>query len=112
MSSSASADTHTSATAKIEAAVAASIRAAKEETRLTQREIGERVGVDQTVVSNWVRGTATPSLPRLIALDLAFGLEPGDLLRRSGVVAPTRPEVAISEDPEIQAESKRALQAM
>jgi transcriptional regulator with XRE-family HTH domain len=93
-------------------ALASAITEAKQHAGLSQREIGRRIGVDQTVVSTWVRGTATPSVERIVALDRLFGLRPGTLLERAGLVEPRTTEEAISAEPAIAVGDKNLLQAM
>jgi transcriptional regulator with XRE-family HTH domain len=77
-------------------ALAKAIYDAKQDAGLSQREIGRRMGVDQTVVSTWVRGVATPSVERIVALDRMFGFRPGTLLERAGFVEPRSAEEALA----------------
>jgi len=93
-------------------ALADVIRDAQQHAGLSQREIGRRVGVDQTVVSTWVRGAATPSVERILALDRLFDLRPGTLLERAGLVEPRTTEEAIAAEPTIDDDGKHMLQGM
>jgi transcriptional regulator with XRE-family HTH domain len=79
-----------------QSALAKAIYDAKQDAGLSQREIGRRMGVDQTVVSTWVRGVATPSVERIVALDRMFGFRPGTLLERAGFVEPRSAEEALA----------------
>jgi transcriptional regulator with XRE-family HTH domain len=62
---------------------------------LSQGALGKRIGVDQSMISSWERGTALPSLDRIFNLDMAFGLQPGTLLVRAGLVGPDAIESAV-----------------
>jgi transcriptional regulator with XRE-family HTH domain len=53
---------------------------------MSQRELGERVGVDQSAISSWERGAAVPGVDRVFHLDLAFGFQPGTLLVKAGLI--------------------------
>jgi transcriptional regulator with XRE-family HTH domain len=93
-------------------ALADAIRDAKQQAGLSQSEIGRRIGVDQTVVSTWARGAAIPSVERILALDRLFGLRPGTLLERAGLVEPRTTEEAIASEPAIDDDDKHMLQGM
>jgi transcriptional regulator with XRE-family HTH domain len=93
-------------------ALADVIRDAKQHAGLSQSEIGRRIGVDQTVVSTWARGAAIPSVERILALDRLFGLRPGTLLERAGLVQPRTTEEAIAAEPAIGDDDKHMLQGM
>jgi transcriptional regulator with XRE-family HTH domain len=93
-------------------ALADAIRDAKQQAGLSQSEIGRRIGVDQTVVSTWARGAAIPSVERILALDRLFGLRPGTLLERAGLVEPRTTEEAIAAEPAIDDDDKNVLQSM
>jgi transcriptional regulator with XRE-family HTH domain len=93
-------------------ALADVIRVAQRHARLSQSEIGRRIGVDQTVVSTWVRGVTTPSVERILALDRVFGLRPGTLLERAGLIEPRTTEEAIAAEPTIQEREKNVLQGI
>ena len=43
----------------------ARLRAARRAAGLTQKELGEALGVEAVTVSRWERGVTSPSLPRL-----------------------------------------------
>jgi transcriptional regulator with XRE-family HTH domain len=72
----------------VKAALGKTILAARKRAGLSQREIGERAGTDQTVISSWERGIAAPSIDRMFRVDLALGLQPGTLLVRAGLIRP------------------------
>lgn len=56
------------------------IRALRESKGMTQTELAEALGVDQTTVSAWERGVAEPTLANLRRLADVLGIAPGDLL--------------------------------
>lgn len=60
--------------------VALAIAEALKDAGLSQRAFGRLLGVDQATVSGWVRGTTTPSIERVVAIEQTLGLEPGTLL--------------------------------
>jgi transcriptional regulator with XRE-family HTH domain len=45
--------------------IGARLRTARRSAGLTQRQLGEQLGVESITVSRWERGVTTPSLPRL-----------------------------------------------
>jgi transcriptional regulator with XRE-family HTH domain len=59
---------------------AALIRAAREAAKLTQVELAERAGYDQSAISQIERGTREPRQPALRRLAKALGVRPGDLV--------------------------------
>ena len=56
------------------------IRALRESKGMTQTELAEALGVDQTTVSAWERGVPEPTLANLRRLADVLGIAPGDLL--------------------------------
>ena len=48
--------------------------------RLSQEELGERMGVSRQAISKWEGDQAIPELDKLIALSKLFGLTVGQLL--------------------------------
>lgn len=66
--------------------VGAALSGLAREAGLKQRPVAEQVGVDQTMVSAWWRGTSIPTLPRLIALAEALGTTLETILRRAGLL--------------------------
>lgn len=56
------------------------IRALREAKGLSQTELAEALGVDQTTVSAWERGVAEPTLSNLRRLADVLGIAPGELL--------------------------------
>lgn len=90
---------------------------AKAAVGLSQAEMGRRIAeimgrdapIHQTVVGSWLRADATPSLEQVLALDEVFGLDPGTLLIRAGMIA--RPSVltAIANDSLLDASAREVL---
>ena len=58
----------------------ARLRALRHRAKLSQRELGERIGADFTVIANYENGRAAPRVDRLGQLALALGVSPADLL--------------------------------
>lgn len=58
----------------------ARLRALRHRAKLSQRELGERIGADFTVIANYENGRATPRVDRLGQLAVALGASPADLL--------------------------------
>ena len=56
------------------------IRALRETKGLSQAELAEALGLDQTTVSAWERGISEPTLFNLRRLAAVLGVEPGDLI--------------------------------
>lgn len=56
------------------------IRALREAKGLSQAELAEALGVDQTTISAWERGVAEPTLFNLRRLADVLGVYPGELL--------------------------------
>lgn len=48
------------------------IKKMREAMRLTQQELGQRIGVDKSLVSFWEKGERTPSLDLLIKIASVF----------------------------------------
>lgn len=55
------------------------IRALREAKGISQRELAEALGVDQSAVSNWERGKAEPTAFNIRRLADLLGVKPGDL---------------------------------
>lgn len=55
------------------------IRALREAKGISQRELAEALGVDQSAVSNWERGKAEPTAFNIRRIADLLGVEPGDL---------------------------------
>ena len=56
------------------------IRALREARGMSQTELAEALGVDQTTVSAWETGKAEPTIFNLRRLADILGVSPGDLL--------------------------------
>ena len=55
------------------------IRALREAKGMTQTELAEALGVDQTTISTWETGKAAPTMFNLQRLADLLGVSPGDL---------------------------------
>ena len=55
------------------------IRALREAKGLSQAELAEALGLDQTTVSAWERGVSEPTVFNLRRLADLLGVEPGEL---------------------------------
>lgn len=58
------------------------LREARQMANLTVREVGERMGVDHSMIVRYENGESLPPLDRLIALADIYGLTPAALLAR------------------------------
>ena len=56
------------------------LREARKNQRMTQREVGERLGMEPDSYGNIERGSESPSLSRIIELCIILKLKPGQLL--------------------------------
>ena len=55
------------------------IRERREELGLSQMQLAEKVGVNQTAISQWERGVSMPTLPKALALASALNCKIEDL---------------------------------
>jgi transcriptional regulator with XRE-family HTH domain len=58
------------------------LRDARQTANLTVREVGERLGVDHSMIVRYENSESLPPLDRLIALADVYGLTPAALLAR------------------------------
>ena len=58
------------------------LRDARQTANLTVREVGERLGVDHSMIVRYENSESLPPLDRLIALADIYGLTPAALLAR------------------------------
>src|SRR5215813_4002004 len=58
------------------------LREARQTANLTVREVGERLGVDHSMIVRYENGESLPPLDRLIALANIYALTPAALLAR------------------------------
>jgi transcriptional regulator with XRE-family HTH domain len=74
----------------------------------TQAGLAEQVGVTQTQVSRWERGTQVPSLAIIEELEALFNIKPGTLLVEGGYVDSgiTDVEMAIRQDKRINPQER------
>ena len=60
--------------------IAESIRSARIASGLTQSAVARELGVDQSSISDWERGEATPKVTNVIRLAALFGIPVDQLL--------------------------------
>ena len=70
------------------------IKEARESAGLTQRELGDRIGVVEMTVSRYERGVNQPTIEGLSAIADALGVSLVELLPNSGLTAPDAEMVA------------------
>lgn len=58
------------------------LRDARQTANLTVREVGERLGLDHSMIVRYENGESLPPLDRVIALADLYGLTPAALLAR------------------------------
>ena len=58
------------------------LREARQAANMTVREVGERLGVDHSMIVRYENGESLPPLDRLITLAEIYGLTPAALLAR------------------------------
>ena len=66
----------------------ARLRDARQTANLTVREVGERLGVDHSMIVRYESCESLPPLDRLIALANVYGLTPAALLARHAAAVP------------------------
>lgn len=59
--------------------MAEKIREYRERRGMTQKELAEALGVDQSAVSNWERGISEPTAFNIRRISDILGVSPGDL---------------------------------
>lgn len=69
----------------ITAAWGARIKAAREDRELTQTQLAELLGVEQTTVSRWEAGLTAPGPDRQVAIATLLGREWADLFNPTEV---------------------------
>jgi transcriptional regulator with XRE-family HTH domain len=85
---------------------------------MSQNALGEAVGVTQSMVSDWGRGTREPSQAQLELVEQALSLAPGDLTRLLGYLPlsyaaqPSSVYDALEADAHLDRKSKDALMVM
>lgn len=62
---------------------------------LSQRQVAERMKIKRTYLSKVENGKLTPTIPTLIAISEAMGVEPWKLLRYACRLRDAAPKVAI-----------------
>lgn len=56
-----------------------SIKGARIEKHMTQKQVADTMGVTKETISNWERGRTAPTAPQLIALCNLYGVELSDI---------------------------------
>lgn len=79
------------------------LRALLKRAGVTQTELADRLGIQQTSVSVWVRGKGRPEVDRIIAIAHALEMDPAELLlvwwpQFSNISDVTVPEVVLTAD--------------
>jgi transcriptional regulator with XRE-family HTH domain len=64
------------------------LRDARQTANLTVREVGERLGLDHSMIVRYENGESLPPLDRVIALADLYGLTPAALLARHAAAIP------------------------
>jgi transcriptional regulator with XRE-family HTH domain len=64
------------------------LRDARQTANLTVREVGERLGVDHSMIVRYENGESLPPIDRFIALAHIYGLTPAALLARHAAAVP------------------------
>ena len=67
-------------------AVGAAIRELRNAAGLTQEQLGERVPMDQSLLSRYEGGRAFPPLQTMWAIEAALGVPRGQIQRRAGLI--------------------------
>ncbi len=62
---------------------------ARQHRRLSQRRLGEAIGVRQSAITQWERGVVIPSNEHVFAAEQALKLSPGSLARLLGFGPPS-----------------------
>ncbi|MBY5851619.1 XRE family transcriptional regulator [Rhizobium ruizarguesonis] len=63
---------------------ARNLRTLRQARKLSQEELAHRAGIDRTYISSLERCVYSPSIEVLDRLAAVLGVEPADLLRKSG----------------------------
>lgn len=86
------------------------IRQAAARANVTQKQIAEAVGKDQTTISAWMKGENWPQLSAIPAIEELCGLRPGQILREAGFVEPaTDARDAIMADIRLSIETRESI---
>lgn len=64
------------------------------QTGLSQKEFGERLGVSESTISNWLSGKQAPDLHRLVAIATVLGVSTDELLQMASSELRERIEAA------------------
>lgn len=83
---------------KMATALTAKIKAAFERSGLTQRDLANAVGVDESTVSLWLSGERTPRVKNLERLARAMGLEASELWNGPEATPATEIQAKVLED--------------
>ena len=61
------------------------IRQAREQRKMTQGQLAEKIGVSRQAISKWESGTSTPELEKLLALSECFHITLDELVKEETV---------------------------
>lgn len=93
--------------------LASALRDTVKAAGITQSELAEAMGVDQTTVSTWVRGMRRIPLDALPELEETMGVTVGTLLRKAGYVSYGGDVVsAVAADPALNDSGRQAVIAV
>jgi transcriptional regulator with XRE-family HTH domain len=73
---------------KLYAALGAAVRRTRQWQEVTQAELGARVGLSRTSITNLEKGRQRIQVHTLVAIADALGIQPDDLLKAVPVTAP------------------------
>lgn len=90
----------------------AAIRLACLEARVTQKQVAEATGKDQTTISAWMKGENWPALASLPTIDGLCGRPAGHILRLAGFVVDGDARDAIMADTRISIETRQSIVAI
>lgn len=90
---------------------------ARENNKMTQREVAQALNVSRHLISAWERGTSEPSPQDACRVEEELGVEPGELTRHLGYlplaaadwVMDSDVETAVLRDPRLPERRKRFL---
>ena len=55
------------------------------ERKMTQRELAGKLGIDESLVSRWMKGERPPSLPNIVKLAKFFNTSTDDIIKRMDI---------------------------
>jgi transcriptional regulator with XRE-family HTH domain len=86
---------------------------------VSQRQLGDHVGISQSAISEWVNGNNEPTAEDVFKAEAFLGVEPGRLSQHLGYLppaargkAPYTFEQAIADDPDLSEDQREYLRVM